>query len=360
MKKVALISLFFVICNALLIAQDVDSVKSVEIVYYGQKTIDLKPKFRGTLRTRYEYNINENLNRFAVRNARAAVSGNANHWITYLMQVDLSDNGNFRVLDAEITMKPTENLEIIIGQTFVPFTQKHLLTPGRVMFTNMAFVNQYMSGAPRDIGVVANYRFLYDEIVPINLTGAVFNGTSINNPRWTKPSDLGYAFRLMLGSMNNFQLALKTYQATDTEGVKNEVYGADMRLLRLDGRNGSFFTFEAEIVRGNYILFGYTTRQFGYNLQAGNMLRIGNEGSSIRYIEPIARWDVMGSINRNTSNANRLTLGTNFGFHPTYRKTELRLNYEKFFVDKNMADVYFGANSTAWHDRIVIEFILNF
>ncbi|MDR1950892.1 MAG: hypothetical protein LBP96_01530 [Bacteroidales bacterium] len=352
MKKTTLIVLFSMACT-LLSAQNADTMRNSE------PQIDLKPKFRGTLRTRYEYDFNENLNRFAVRNARAAVSGNANRWISYLVQVDLSDNGVFRVLDAEIQMKPTENLTLIVGQTFVPFIQKHLLTPGQVMFANRAMINRYMSGAPRDIGVYANYRF-GSENLPIHLTGAVFNGAGTNNPRWVEPKDLGYAFRLMFGSMDNFQLAFKTYNATDVDGVKNEIYGVDLRYANREWSDG--FTLEAEIVGGNYKKFSwlevFTDKKFGYYLQTGNVFKTGKQ--SINYIEPIARWDMMRVKGIYISDANRLTLGTNFGFNPTYRKTELRLNYEKYFVNKNLAGLLFGANNTSWHDRIALELLLNF
>jgi hypothetical protein len=361
MKKIALISTFSIVCMVLF-AQSSDTADLPQsrvkgVMWLGpnpnEPQVDLKPKFRGTLRTRYEYDFNENLNRFAVRNARAAVSGNANHWISYLMQVDLSDNGVFRILDAEIQMKPVENLTLIVGQTFVPFIQKHLLTPGQALFTNRAMVNKYMSGAPRDIGVYANYCFLFDEIFPINLSAAVFNGSGTNNPRWTEPIDLGYAAQLMFGSMDNFQLALKTYRARNDYGT--EIQGVDLRYFNKDWSDG--FTFEAEVVIGT-LNYKHVWR-YGYYFQAGNMFRTGNY--AVKYIEPIARWDVMGFRRFfEVSDANRLTLGMNFGFDPTYRKTELRLNYEKYFVDKDYTEFYFGSDNTSWHDKIVLELLINF
>jgi hypothetical protein len=392
MKKIALISLFSMVFGTLLFAQDTDSVEPVQIVGGSfrrpippQTQVDLIPKFRGTLRTRYEYDINENLNRFAIRNARASVRGNANQWITYLMQVDLSDNGVFRVLDAEINFKIIENLKLTIGQTFVPFTQKHLLTPGAVLFTNMAFVNQYMSGAPRDIGMFVDYHFLVRN-TPITLSGGLFNGKSINNSEWVHLRDLAYALRAMFGSMDNFQFALKTYQIgslaedlswnTDTNRVRRVgIIGADMRYFNNTWSDG--FTFEAEVVNG----FGYAdlASRYGGYLQAGNRFNTGNY--KVKYIEPVARWDMMkittkGMIMDEHGNwttykpepANRLTFGVNFGFNRQYRKTELRLNYEKYFMPKDKyfadwisySDIYFGVGNTSWHDRIVLELIINF
>ncbi|MCL2682649.1 MAG: OprO/OprP family phosphate-selective porin [Bacteroidales bacterium] len=357
MRKTFLILLFSIVCGTLL-AQDTDT---LEIEPVKQPWwINARPQFRGTVRAKYEHDLNKNLYRFNIRNARVIVSGIANDWISYQIQADLSDEGAFRILDADVRFQATNNLTLKVGQTFLPFIQPHLITPGEMLFANRALVNRYMSGSARDIGITANYRFPF--YIPINLSGALFNGAGTNNPRWTETKDLGYAFRLMFGSMDccghGTQFSLKTYQATDRDHIKNELYAIDFRYLR------RFLTIEGELLRGNYIgIFDNAgdiekRERIGCYLQASRIIMTKKQRLS--YITPAARWDMMGGANRTDfSDVNRLTLGLNFGFR-VLRKTELKLNYEKYWVEKGKAPLYFGADNSFWHDKITLEIVLNF
>ena len=348
MKKSALISLFSVIC-VVLTAQDTD-VRELN----SEAQVDTRPQFRGTLRTKYEYSFNDNLGRFNVRNARISASGNANSWISYALQIDLNDEGRFQILDADVQLTPIKNLTLRFGQTFLPFIPRHIITPGTMIFANRSLIHKYMSGASRDVGLIANYQFLTDDF-PINLSAALFNGAGTNNPRWTDHK--GCAFRLMFGSMDNFQTSLRTSYFTDRDQVKNELYAADLCYFNDNFSDG--FTFEAEILRGTYRAFDQTLQKLGYNLQVSNVFKTENQ--LLKYLEPVARWDMMGEINHNDiSDANRLTVGLNLGFHQVVRRTELRLNYERYFVDKNDVEFYFGPESFAWHDKITLELLLNF
>jgi hypothetical protein len=310
--------------------------------------VNFKPKFRGTIRARGENDITESEGRFNVRNARAIVSGNANSWISYQMQVDLSDNGDFRVLDADIRLAPVNNITITVGQTFIPFNVRHAVTPGTTMFANRALAHKHMGAGNRDIGVVANYRHLWGNF-PINFSAAVFNGEGINKPVWD--NNVGYAFRVMFGTMDYVQYSLKTYQ---TDAVS--LFSADFYYFN----NG--MTLETELMFGNYRPDGpYKEARLAWYLQAGQILDTDkqNKNRRVKYIEPIARWDMMGLTNANVSDAHRMTLGVNFGLDKTYRKAELRLNYEKYIVKGYMTGIYFGENSTVWHDKVTLELLLN-
>ena len=63
--------------------------------------VNLRPQLRATLRVRGEHDLNENVNRFNIPNARVVLFGNATEWLSYQMQVDLNNHGQFRFLDME-------------------------------------------------------------------------------------------------------------------------------------------------------------------------------------------------------------------------------------------------------------------
>jgi hypothetical protein len=138
--------------------------------------------------------------------------------------------------------------------------------------------------------------------------------------------------------------------------LKSELYGADFRYFN----NG--FTIETEIIRGNYIQAGETTQKIAGLLHVAQMFTLNKK--DLKYIEPLVRWDIMGETNANFSDANRLTFGLNFGFAPFNqtqfsRKAELRLNYAKYFVNKDKAPIYFGDSQALWHDKVILEFLFD-
>ena len=58
------------------------------------------PQVGGALRTRYEYMTLDNLNRFAVRNARIWIRGKLMPRLSYIVSTDLCEQGKFQFLDA--------------------------------------------------------------------------------------------------------------------------------------------------------------------------------------------------------------------------------------------------------------------
>ncbi|MDR0437039.1 MAG: OprO/OprP family phosphate-selective porin, partial [Bacteroidales bacterium] len=190
--------------GTLLTAQDTIA----PVVLACNPIINTKPQFRGTLKVRGEHNFYENHNRFNIANARVALLGNVNEWLSYNMQVDLSADGQFRVLDIEARFRQSKDFSFSIGQFHIPFTQTQQITPRMAAFADLPWVVRYMSGPLRDIGVMANYRFEIDDF-PVNFTGTLFNGSGNNNPAWT--NHLGHSFRLQFGKMNHIRYALKTY-----------------------------------------------------------------------------------------------------------------------------------------------------
>ena len=101
MKKIFLIFIFL----GFVVAKSQDTTKNS---YF--------PQLRGIVKTKVEYDLDNDLMRFAVRNARFGVKGKINNYFSYYVQVDLSDEGKIKMLDAYATYEPLSNFSISLGQ----------------------------------------------------------------------------------------------------------------------------------------------------------------------------------------------------------------------------------------------------
>ena len=83
---------------------------------------DLTPHIHGTIRGKYEYQPDDHAGRFEVRNARFSVEGKVASAVAYKAEVDLSDEGSIKMLDAYTRLTPFDHFQFTIGQMRVPFT----------------------------------------------------------------------------------------------------------------------------------------------------------------------------------------------------------------------------------------------
>lgn len=67
------------------------------------ETKDYLPEIHGTIRSKYEYQTTMGAGRFEVRNARVSVTGNVLPIVAYKAEIDLSDEGSIKMLDAYAT-----------------------------------------------------------------------------------------------------------------------------------------------------------------------------------------------------------------------------------------------------------------
>ena len=72
---------------------------------------DYLPAIHGTVRAKYEYQTVTNESRFQVRNARFSLTGNVLPIVAYKAEIDLSDQGTIRMLDAYTRIFPVKHLE---------------------------------------------------------------------------------------------------------------------------------------------------------------------------------------------------------------------------------------------------------
>ena len=72
---------------------------------------DYLPKIHGTIRAKYEYQTTMGAGRFEVRNARVSVTGNVLPSVAYKAEIDLSDEGQIKMLDAYARLFPTKGTD---------------------------------------------------------------------------------------------------------------------------------------------------------------------------------------------------------------------------------------------------------
>ena len=80
------------------------------------------PEIHGTVRAKYEYEPPIDKGRFEIRNARLSVEGKVIPIVRYKAEIDLSDEGTIKMLDAYVRLQPKDVLKFTFGQMRVPFT----------------------------------------------------------------------------------------------------------------------------------------------------------------------------------------------------------------------------------------------
>jgi len=298
------------------------------------------PKLDVLLKTKVEFDLESNRMRFEVRNARFGARGNVNKYFGYRVEVDLSDEGNIRMLDAYVKVIPITNLDIYLGQRKVPFGSDYLRSPAENIFANRSFVAKYTNDGLRDIGFVVNYRLLFH--IPFDIWVAAMNGTGNNNPQWINQPT--YSARLTFEPLKNFRLAGNFYQGSSLIEKNLTMYGGEMRYMT------KTFLIETEYLHRHFSDTSLVqNEQYGFYIHS--YYNFFTKAKIIQIISPVFRWDFMGKDeNIKEKYAERITTGVNFGFEPKQFTAEIRLNYEKYLKK------YFPTH----FDKFTIEFIAKF
>ena len=101
---------------------------------------DYLPNIHGTIRGKYEYQTTTDEQRFQVRNARISLDGKVHEMVGYKAEIDLSDEGQIKMLDAYARVTPVKDFNITIGQMRVPFTIDAHRSPHQQYFANRSFI----------------------------------------------------------------------------------------------------------------------------------------------------------------------------------------------------------------------------
>lgn len=76
--------------------------------------------------------------------------------VAYKAEIDLSDEGSIKMLDAYARVFPVKDLNFTIGQMRVPFTIDAHRSPHQQYFANRSFIAKQV-GNVRDVGLTAGY-----------------------------------------------------------------------------------------------------------------------------------------------------------------------------------------------------------
>lgn len=315
-------------------AQDTDS------VFYPNIKVD------GTLKNKFERSTDTGMSRFSVRNSRIGVRGNINTYSSYRVQIELSNEGKFSVLDLSGTLKPLDGLSLTLGQTSIPLFNSYIVSPSEMMFANRAFLGKYFLST-RDLGVNGKYGFDVG-VVPVNLEAAIYNGNTINDPVWKK--NLSYGGRIELGSMEGLRFTAKAYNYPNNDSTHLVFYGAD---LRYEINN---WKVETEIMKKKSKTIHHND-MLSYYIQGAWLVPI--QTKMFEFIRPAVRWDAIDERKDVSGfDVNRLTAGIGFGFIQKQFSSILRFDYEWYFVDHEMP--IFSENAEMDADKFTMELLFTF
>lgn len=325
------------------------------------EALDYVPEIHGTIRAKYEYCPQLNAGRFQVRNARFSLTGNVHPIVAYKAEIDLSDKGSIKMLDAYVRVFPVKGLALTFGQMKVPFSTDNLRSPHTQYFPNRSFIAKEVSGL-RDVGLTIGYNA--KDYFPLEIVAGVYNGSGLTSQsEWQKHMD--YSARLVMTPVKYFSFSLN-WQSIQPE---------DMRMNLFDiGLMSDFYGVHLE-AEGVYKIYGKEQGKWLFQPSYGATgvvaydLLLPKVFHKIRFL---IRYDMMSNNNQGSKTLIENTDGTEIsqylvddyarqritaGITLSIAKpvlAELRINYEKYFYrDWSVAD-------PSEQDKLVIELVGRF
>ena len=315
--------------------------------------VDYVPEIHGTVRAKYEYSPQLDASRFQVRNARFSVTGNVHQMVAYKAEVELSDRGQTRILDAYVRVMPVKGLALTLGQVKMPFSTDNLRSPHNVLFANSAFIAGKFANL-RDVGFTAGYNA--KEYVPIEAIVGVYNGNGLYDQKVWKNS-FNYSARLIFNTCKYFAFDLN-WQSVKPEKIRMNSFDVGMRAdfygVHLEAE-GLYKIYQKEVYKPSY---GFTGIAY-YDIMLPKVFH---------HLRILGRYDMMtddydgselllediGTVYPTTTYARqRVTVGVNLSLADPIL-AELRINYEKYF-HKDWNSISVDDN-----DKLVIEIVARF
>lgn len=290
-----------------------------------------KPKIQGTIRAKYEYNSSLEAHRFQVRNARFNVNGKLSNITSYKAEIDLSDEGKTKMLDAYVRIRPTFWFALTAGQQKIPFGTDNLRSPHLLYFANRSFVGKQLSSGLRDVGVTA--LFTNRQVVPFTLQAGVYNGDGVyDQHQWQK--EMNYALRLEAFPFKNVEVSFN-YNSIKPEAIRMDFVdiGAYTDIGHLH--------WEVEYIRKTYQNRAFSTTTSFSTFVAYDLLM---QHKTIRKITPLLRYDMMTDNNKGKKKngaysvddraRQRISTGLTISLNKPYLN-DIRLNYEHYIYPEN-------------------------
>lgn len=323
------------------------------------QTVDLKqlkeylPEVHGTLRGKYEWQTTNGTQRFQVRNARVGLTGKVIPGVIgYKAEIDLSDEGKIKMLDAYVRVTPFRHFDVTVGQMRVPFTIDAHRSPHLQYFANRSFIAKQM-GSLRDAGFTLKYARA--EGLPFSLEAGLFNGSGLSQQKeWH--TALSYSGKLILELFKGYNLTLSTQRIRPNN--KN-VYMYDAGTY-LNWRN---WHVEAECMYKHYA-HNELEDVWAVNTFVNYDCFFRKQSYLFKKVSFLARFDYMGNnsdgsvdeagrLSVTDHERHRLTGGLTFSFGKPFQ-ADLRLNYEKYFYH------HLSQAKEAEQDKVVVELMLHF
>lgn len=307
------------------------------------------PHVSGTIRAKMEYQTNENESRFEVRTARIALDGFVTPMVDYKAEIDLSDEGQIKMLDAYAGVLPTKGLDLRLGQMRVPFSIDAHRSPHKQYFANRSFIAKQV-GNVRDVGFYAGYQL---PKVPLIIEAGAFNGSGLTNQKnyWTKSFNFSAKAQYMLPCGLTLQASVQKISPND---INTYLYDGGITLQ--SGR----FTVEAEYLRKHYSHSAFN------NVNAVDAFICYDQPLKkvFRKVSFLCRYDMMdnhsdgtlddsGQMKLTDAQRQRVTGGITLSMAKKMN-ADIRLNYEKYFYD----DLSLAKPSE--RDKVVAELVVHF
>ncbi len=312
---------------------------------------DYTPEIHGTIRAKYEYEPQIDKGRFEIRNARLSVEGKIIPIVRYKAEIDLSDEGAIKMLDAYMRFQPNSNLKFTIGQMRVPFTIDAHRSPHLQYFANRSFIAKQV-GNVRDVGASAGWTF--NDRIPITLEGGIFNGSGLTNQKnfWT--DNYNYSFKAQTMIDKHFNITL-SYQKATAGDVNVHMYNA-----------GAYWQNSRWHIEGEYLRKHYQQDSFTpvNAVDAFAVYRLPLE-KGVHAISFLGRYDYMsdhskgnkgddGKLKVDDPERHRLTGGVTLHLGKGSLQADIRLNYEQYFYQDGITAAISEQN------KAVIEFVAHF
>lgn len=353
--------------------------------------VDYVPKVFGAVKAKFETSLYDGQNRFNVRNSRVGFKGNASQHIQYTVQIDFNNEGKLSVLDAYASYNKG-HFEFSLGQQAYNFSSDVTRGPNTNIFSNRSLlakflpshygtnlkdgaITHYTGSMSRDLGALLHYKLF---CIPLKFSVGAFSGSGINNPEWR--STMNFVGKIEYGSGMGFGAGVSHYNgytSVNEMAIRPSVnedptvidYKQRIRMwdAEVNYKTDNFWI-QAEYgqrrIRDDKSIGGGDQLQL---LQAGHVqsyyqFRLPKK-YDIDYIAPVLRWDVGDNIeyinsigNMDRFTANRITAGVNFGFLTKIVDVEMRLNFEKYFLQSKYTD----RGNKLLQDKMTIELVATF
>lgn len=314
---------------------------------------DFKPEVHGTIRGKYEYQTEEGEGRFQVRNARFSLSGKVTDAVAYKAEIDLSDEGSIKMLDAYTRVTPFKQFNFTIGQMRVPFTIDAHRSPHQQYFANRSFIAKQV-GNVRDVGATVGYTVQAG--FPIILEAGLFNGSGLTNQKdyWTK--GVNFSAKAQFFFPRGFNLTLST----------QKIQPANTAIMMYDA--GAYYHANGWHVEAEYLYKQYSHNAY-HDVHAIDAfvnydIPVGSKKSLVKSVSPLVRYDFMSDHSDGKPDANgllttdeykrsRITGGVTLSLAKPFI-SDIRINYEKYLYREG------AIVKPSEHDKVVVEFMTRF